>query len=239
MTEQAAQIDLLNSLGGKLVSQGAEARVFEVRFLQRDALVKERFVKAYRHPALDEKLTTKRISSEARGLLKARKLGLRTPALYFVDVESRCLYMEKVQGCTVKNFLQTYASEENAPIRHALLRKVGEAIATLHDGGVIHGDLTTSNLMVEGHELNVTDTTNVETKLVLIDFGLSYNSTVAEDKGVDLYVLERAFRSTHAASEDEFEHVLDGYKRTSKQWSATFNRFAEVRLRGRKRLMVG
>ena len=34
---------------------------------------------------------------------------------------------------------------------------------------------------------------------VLIDFGLSYNNTLAEDKAVDLYVLERAFTSAHSA----------------------------------------
>ena len=33
---------------------------------------------------------------------------------------------------------------------------------------------------------------------VLIDFGLSFNSTIPEDKGVDLYVLERAFTSAHS-----------------------------------------
>ncbi len=33
---------------------------------------------------------------------------------------------------------------------------------------------------------------------VIIDFGLSTTSTVAEDKGVDLYVLERAFISAHS-----------------------------------------
>ena len=192
-------------------------RLFQVRFLQRDALVKERFVKAYRHPTLDQKLTSRRISSESRGLLKARKLGLREPTPYLVDVENRCLYMEMIKGCTVKHFLQKYSSEAHIDLRKALMKQVGGAVAVLHDGGVIHGDLTTSNLMVEGHDVNSSSPVNVkDIKLVMLDFGLSYNSTIPEDKGVDLYVLERAFRSTHAAAEDEFDHILDGYKKVSR-----------------------
>lgn len=49
---------------------------------------------------------------------------------------------------------------------------------------------------------------------VLIDFGLSNNSTLAEDKAVDLYVLERAFQSTHPASDELFNQILASYKDT-------------------------
>jgi len=111
----------------------------------------------------------------------------------------------------------------------ALMAAVGGAIAALHDGGLMHGDLTTSNMMVRAGDR----------RLVLIDFGLSYNSTVAEDKAVDLYVLERAFTSTHAHGPALFKAVLEAYRSASGRFSATFNRFAEVRSRGRKRTMVG
>jgi TP53 regulating kinase-like protein len=61
----------------------------------------------------------------------------------------------------------------------------------MHASDVVHGDLTTSNAMW------IAPTQ----RLVLIDFGLSTTSALAEDKAVDLYVLERAFVSTHPASE--------------------------------------
>jgi TP53 regulating kinase-like protein len=92
---------------------------------------------------------------------------------------------------------------------------------------------------------------------VLIDFGLSYQSALVEDKAVDLYVLERAFASTHPDSEPMFQSVLDAYQaRMGKDWNAIKRRLDDgewpinaqvlmilnvlpVRLRGRKRSMVG
>ena len=63
--------------------------------------------------------------------------------------------------------------------------QVGKAVAKMHDGGLIHGDLTTSNILVRDDD---------ERTVVIIDFGLASNSIIAEDKGVDLYVLERPSR---------------------------------------------
>jgi TP53 regulating kinase-like protein len=75
----------------------------------------------------------------------------------------------------------------------------------------------------------------------LIDFGLSFVSTLVEDKAVDLYVLERAFASTHPDSEPMFSSVLDAYGRAlkPKEWKTIRSRLDEVRMRGRKRSMVG
>ena len=63
---------------------------------------------------------------------------------------------------------------------------MGKTINKVHDLGIIHGDLTTSNMIIRNDK-----------QIVLIDFGLSYYKDSAEDKAVDLYVLERAFKSTH------------------------------------------
>ena len=109
------------------------------------------------------------------------------------------------------------------------MRQIGAALAKMHDGGLIHGDLTTSNIMLRDSDSHV----------VFIDFGLAYLSNVPEDKGVDLYVLERALASTHASKPTLFQVIMEAYKAASKQHAATFSRFAEVRLRGRKRTMVG
>jgi len=79
-----------------------------------------------------------------------------------------------------------------------------------------------------------------------------------EDKAVDLYVLERAFASTHPDSEPMFASVLSAYAtRMGKEWPVLHRRLEDgetasfiipdhtsyiisiVRLRGRKRSMVG
>lgn len=114
-----------------------------------------------------------------------------------------------------------------------LAERVGHILARMHDEDVIHGDLTTSNMLlrpvVEGRE----------PELVLIDFGLSYISALPEDKGVDLYVLEKAFLSTHPNTEQLFEKLLKSYTASSKKSAAVIKKLDEVRLRGRKRSMVG
>jgi TP53 regulating kinase and related kinases len=110
-----------------------------------------------------------------------------------------------------------------------ITKQIGVAVAKMHDGGLVHGDLTTSNMILR----------DSDTQVVFIDFGLAHFSTVPEDKGVDLYVLERALSSTHAGKPHLFKTILESYRSASSQYSATFNRFAEVRQRGRKRTMVG
>lgn len=211
----------------KLIAQGAEARVWECNFLGRPAVVKQRFCKKYRHPELDAKLTPARLKQEVRSMAKARKLGLRTPCLYHVEMQSSSIYMERIQGRSVKQVLHDNALSPQG--LKGVLAAIGQAVAVLHDAGIVHGDLTTSNMLLQDPDM----------RLVMIDFGLSYNSTIPEDKAVDLYVMERAFLSTHAQQEGLFDEVLTSYRRKSKQWSATLNKFAEVRLRGRKRAMVG
>lgn len=204
-------------------------RVWEGRFLGRDVIVKERFAKQYRHPALDAKLTGQRLRQEARAMLRARKLGVPAPVLYSVDTATASLYMERVPGHSLKTLL--HGGTVPLPEQLELVREMGRLVAGLHDGAMVHGDLTTSNVLVVEEPRR---------HLVVIDFGLSYFSKIAEDKAVDLYVLERAFTSAHAAHGVElFEACLEAYKSASRMWSSTLNKFAEVRLRGRKRSMVG
>lgn len=119
---------------------------------------------------------------------------------------------------------------------------IGTELAKLHKADIVHGDLTTSNMMLRLPSTFTSSTpSNLPTELVLIDFGLSFVSTLVEDKAVDLYVLERAFASTHPDSEPMFSAVLDAYARglTAKEWKTTKSRLDEVRMRGRKRSMVG
>nr|GME00653.1 EKC/KEOPS complex subunit bud32-like [Ipomoea batatas] len=173
-----------------LIKQGAEARVFESTFVGRRSIVKERFSKKYRHPTLDSKLTLKRLNAEARCMTKARRLGVATPVLYAVDPILHSLTFEYVEGPLVKDILLGFGSSGMDEERIAdIAFQIGNAIGKIHDGGLVHGDLTTSNMLMR----------SATNQLVLIDFGLSFTSTLPEDKAVDLYVLERALLSMHSS----------------------------------------
>lgn len=213
-----------------LIKQGAEARVFESTFVGRRSIVKERFSKKYRHPSLDSKLTLKRLNAEARCMTKARRLGVCTPVLYGVDHVLHTLTFEYVEGSSVKDILLRFGLDGVVEERlDDIATQIGDVIGKLHDGGLVHGDLTTSNMLIRSG-------TN---QLVLIDFGLSFTSALPEDKAVDLYVLERALLSMHSSCGNVMDRILVAYRKSSKQWSSTLNKLAQVRQRGRKRTMVG
>ncbi|RKP06237.1 kinase-like domain-containing protein [Thamnocephalis sphaerospora] len=218
--------------GAELIYQGAEARVYCVPFLGRKAVAKERFSKAYRHPVLDRKLTSRRVVQEARLLQRCRRAGVAAPAVYHVDLGASTIYMEHIDATTVRDHLhQATLRAEQVSL---LAQQIGQLLARMHQADVIHGDLTTSNMMLRKQEEG-------DQRLVAIDFGLSYTSTLPEDKAVDLYVLERAFLSTHPNSEQMFQEILDFYRATGKGSGAqqVLKRLDEVRLRGRKRSMIG
>ncbi|XP_053299236.1 EKC/KEOPS complex subunit TP53RK [Pleuronectes platessa] len=220
----------------ELLKQGAEARVYRAQFLGRSVIVKERFAKRYRHPGLDNKLTHRRTVQEVRSILRCRRGGISAPVVYFVDHTFHCIFLEEILGSlTVRDhiaFTQQSDSCEDRELEQ-LAQRVGQILAKMHDEDVIHGDLTTSNMLLRrGQE-------DKESDLVLIDFGLSYISSLPEDKGVDLYVLEKAFLSTHPNTEALFKVLLKSYTASSKKSSAVIKKLDEVRLRGRKRSMVG
>ncbi|XP_035376106.1 EKC/KEOPS complex subunit TP53RK [Electrophorus electricus] len=216
-----------------MIKQGAEARVYRGTFLGKSAIIKERFHKLYRHPAVDEKLRRRRTTQEVRSILRCRKAGINTPVVYFVDYTTHCIFLEDITGSkTVKeHIVSAQASGHHIKSLCALADKIGQVLAQMHDEDVIHGDLTTSNMLL------VKDAKDV--KLVLIDFGLSYISALSEDKGVDMYVLEKAFLSTHPNTEALFERLLKSYTASSRKAPSVIKKLDEVRLRGRKRSMVG
>ncbi|PIO60985.1 Kae1-associated kinase Bud32 [Teladorsagia circumcincta] len=111
-------------------------------------------------------------------------------------------------------------------------KAIGEAVGRMHFSNLIHGDLTTSNVILKHGDFK---------RPYFIDFGLCALGKISpEDKGVDLYVLERAMISTHVNSEEMFKSVLEGYKSINqKQGIAVLKKLDEIRLRGRKRDMTG
>ncbi|KAF8479849.1 kinase-like domain-containing protein [Gautieria morchelliformis] len=246
------------------ISQGAEAKVYQCYLHGRShppVLLKHRFTKQYRHPTLDNSLTKGRVAGEARMLLKCHRSGVRVPGVRMVDTECGVLGLEWIEGRSVRSLLgageegesedeaEFEATDEDNPgdglasfglTIDEVMGQMGVQIARMHMADVIHGDLTTSNMMIRPPAHSSTSPNEPATELVLIDFGLSFVSNLVEDKAVDLYVLERAFASTHPDSEPLFDAVLKSYgKQSGKVWGPIYKRLESVRLRGRKRSMVG
>ena len=132
----------------------------------------------------------------------------------------------------------TQVQEESGTTAHDILKplaiKIGHILSKMHENNIIHGDLTTSNMLLKGSPTDL--------KLYIIDFGLSSFEASSEDKGVDLYVLERAFLSTHPNTQEIFEIILNAYKNSvqnKKNCLEIISKLDEIRMRGRKRTMVG
>lgn len=225
----------------EMISQGAEARVYATTFFGQQVVVKERFVKQYRHPELDKKLTYQRLRSEVRSLVRAVRAGVPAPAVLHVDKAKLRIVLERIDGITAKSFFNDTAREQTDT--SAMAKSIGATIARLHNAGMVHGDLTTSNILLRwsaGESGAATTGSAGDTaEIVLIDFGLSASQASVEDKGVDLYVLERAFSSTHRNAEILFSHVLEAYMSACKDSKTVRTKYAQVQARGRKRLAFG
>jgi TP53 regulating kinase-like protein len=128
--------------------------------------------------------------------------------------------MEYIKGPTLKEELYVVPSE----VRRRRCTELGRLIAEMHQGGLVHGDLTISNVLSDGG------------KLFLIDFGLGDFSTELEDRGVDLLLLNRAMKSTHVKFHEEiFSAFLKGYLTIvgKKLHVKTVNKMREIERRGR------
>ena len=201
----------------KLLAQGAEAKIYK----ENNTIIKERLAKAYRHPELDQSLRQFRTRREAKVLQKLEDLQFPAPHLREFSDKRMSIVMDFVAGETLKEALQQ--KEDN--FQH-LAQEIGQRIGQLHKADIIHSDLTTSNMIKhqETGEVN------------FIDFGLSFFSEKAEDKAVDLFLLDRAFETTHIDLYPEiFEQVLEGYQRDNPQGKEVLDRLEIVRKRGRNK----
>ena len=165
----------------ELIKQGAEGKIYRTSFFGKPTIVKERFVKSYRVPALDKKLTQRRMSQEVRSMARCRRGGIRAPAVYHVDFQKRLIFMECItEGMTLRDYIRQLDVDKDKDTLLGVVSIVGNTLAQMHNFDLIHGDLTTSNMIYDPST----------EALTMIDFGLSSVSNLAEDKGVDLYVLE-------------------------------------------------
>ncbi len=177
---------------------------------------KRRVPKGYRHSSLDEGLRTSRVKTEVRLFREARKLGVPVPIIYDVDLEQNRITMELVEGPTAKEVLTSGAEDEEE-----LCYGIGVMAGRLHGGDIVHGDLTTSNIILSGD------------RLYLIDFGLGERSSELEAKGVDLHLLHEAFFSAHSEKSRLYKEVLRGYRDAYPEADTVIAKAREIEKRGR------
>jgi Kae1-associated kinase Bud32 len=184
----------------KEIARGAEA----VLYRGGGRLVKDRIRKGYRIPELDTRIRRLRTRGEERLLDRARRAGVNTPSV-LESGESR-LVMEFIDGGRVKDVFNSMGAKE----REDVCRLIGESVSRLHSAGIMHGDLTTSNMILK------------EGKIYIIDFGLGKMSERSEDQAVDLFLLFEALKSTHFAYLNEaWQYILKVYRQN-------YNRAEEV-----------
>jgi Kae1-associated kinase Bud32 len=186
--------------------RGAEA-VVEI---EGSRVVKKRTGKSYRHPGIDARLREERSSREENNLRAARRSDVPVPDV--LEREGGRLVLERIEGPPLKQVLDD---------RLELVEPLGSSVAKLHSAGILHGDLTTSNVVASGEGP------------VLIDFGLSYRSERTEDRAMDLHLFRQTLRSSHPEVEREaWRRFEEGYR--SGEFSAeVLDRLEEVEKRGR------
>lgn len=181
-----------------LIAQGAEARLHKGVYLGKTVLIKERFEKTYRHPTLDTRLTKERIKAETRALVKAKAagkfmfqlivsffdtlynfkktyikslIGVATPTIYLVDYNRRSIFMEYIENATMlKTFIDEHISKKNdvSSLLENIATALGKVVAQLHSVCIVHGDLTTSNILLKDPENLITSKPSSDGKLDLI-----------------------------------------------------------------------
>lgn len=204
-----------------LIKKGAEANLYLENWHGHKVIMKQRLPKKYRIPQLDEAIRFYRTIHESQNIHKAKEAGVPTPTIFMVDIAKSTIIMEFIEGKQVKQILNDLPSED----RQRLCRYIGKLIGQLHNHGIIHSDLTTSNMIL-----------TPQNKIVFVDFGLSERSKELEARGVDLHLMKRALQSTHYKHVKEcFGAVMDGYARTVGDDAAreVLKKIQEIERRGR------
>ncbi len=203
----------------KIIQQGAEAKII----LEKDFIIKNRISKSYRHKELDKKLRKRRTKSESKLLEKASKIiNVPSPETIYLGPDKFSIEMSYIKGEKLSENLDKFSEKKQKEI----CKNIGESIAKLHKNEIIHGDLTTSNMILK------------KDKVFFLDFGLGYVSTKIEDKAVDLHLLTQALESKHFKNwEFLLKEIFKSYKKIiGKEYSEKiFQRIERIEKRGRYR----
>jgi Kae1-associated kinase Bud32 len=185
---------------GKTVSRGAEASLRAVDWWGFPALLKERDPKGYRPKALDERLRRERTRTEARLLVEARRLGVRTPIVYDLDLARHRILVEELPGPTLRELLESNRADAAALM--APVRAFGKALGRLHAGGISHGDLTSSNVLYP---------LGPQAPPALIDLSMGSKGAGLEELGIDLHLVQEDLKALHPEGEALLREFHEGY----------------------------
>ncbi len=207
-----------------LLKKGAEAYLYYGKWFDKEVIFKHRIPKNYRLNELDQRIRVFRTINEAKALIKVKEYGINVPKVYEIDSEKALIIMDFIPGEKLKNLVPTFNNSKL--IKY--FEKIGEFIARLHLHGEIHGDITTSNVIITEQE-----------EIFLIDFGLHEYSETIEDKSVDLHLFKRVLMSSHGNKYKIcFNAFLQGYRliyeKTSKRdCDAIIKNIEVIETRGR------
>lgn len=194
----------------KLIALGAEAIIKE----KNNQIIKSRIKKSYRIPQLDEKIRQQRTRTETKLLEKAKTI-IPVPTVLSSSEAEKKIILENIKGKKLSQHLDKLKN------KNIIATQIGLSLSKIHDEGIIHGDLTTSNLILK------------KDKVYFIDFGLGFISHKIEDKAVDLHLIKEALQAKHPKNAKQlFLSILKGYK-SSKNAKATIQQLDKVEKRGR------
>lgn len=177
----------------KLIKRGAEADVYLTTWNSKPAILKHRKEKPYRHPTLDERLRRQRTIRESEIISLVKSYGIPSPLVYFVDAKGSSIIMQYIPGDTVSSL-----QDDKFVV---LCKDIGKLVGIMHQNGIMHGDLTTSNFLY------------YQEKVFVIDFGLAIRTKKPEDHSVDLRLIKEILNSAHAhVMENAWKNFLAGYK---------------------------
>ncbi|GAF97364.1 unnamed protein product, partial [marine sediment metagenome] len=128
----------------KIIQKGAEAVILQ----EKDRVIKKRMKKSYRIPEIDDRIRRQRTRSEAKLLTKASKL-ISIPEIIKVDQETKEILMDFIDGKKLSDYLDKFPLKKQKEV----CKLIGESTAKLHDADIIHGDLTTSNMILKDNKI--------------------------------------------------------------------------------------
>ncbi len=204
----------------ELIHKGAEAYLYKSVFLGVEVIIKYRLPKPYRDPLLDKRIRRDRTVLEARIIARVKELGVPTPTLLMVDPSRSIIIMEYIHGKRLKELI----GKESIGLIENYVKEVGKSIGVMHRAGIVHGDLTTSNIILK------------EGIPYIIDFGLAQYSEELEDQGVDVHLFLRSLESTHPRFANRlFETFMQGYEEIVgyHKKKLVLDKVKEIRMRGR------
>ena len=127
----------------KLLQQGAEAKIFLDK--KDNLIIKDRISKSYRIPEIDKRIIKQRTKAETKLLEKASKIiNAPLPLPSRDKIATNKIFLPFIEGKKLSEHLNKLPLKKQKEV----CREIGKEIAKLHDAGIIHGDLTTSNMIL-------------------------------------------------------------------------------------------